>query len=259
MLRTDHRRGEVLNISAELLNEVGRLKALLARQSQTPTVGVFRETPQATVIQVENGTGGDLARFSVVGIDSPIIDPTDDEPAGARGVTVYGVTPDEDYHKGRFAVLQEPIADGEIGAAVVAGVTWATVYASTANPRYAELTDADATMLTADDGGSADVLWCESGTGNLWAIVRLGRRPRLATMFFAQVNEVAGVEYTDATFSIDNITGISPPGAYLDPEPTTVDNLLMLPYENNARVLCIRHTSDDDWVALGAIHADDCA
>ena len=80
-----------------------------------------RESRQADLVLVRNESNADRARFDVLGIDGPIITPTDNANEFQDRVALCGVTPTND-HVGRFVVLLEPVLDGAIGWGCLAGV-----------------------------------------------------------------------------------------------------------------------------------------
>jgi hypothetical protein len=79
-------------------------------------------------------------------------------------VTFEGVVPAKNDHKGKIAVLLEPVADGKIGLAVIAGVVPVRLQGRLPSKLYdrAEIIDADAGKLLNVPHGSARVLWIES-------------------------------------------------------------------------------------------------
>jgi hypothetical protein len=111
----------------------------------------------------------------VVGLGDPIIDNSANLAEFQNRFTFKGETPATDTHRGKFAILVEPIAEGKLGKAVVAGLCQVQIDVADAAHKYAEITDGDATVLTSSTSGSAQILWQETGTGDgKWAIVRLG-------------------------------------------------------------------------------------
>jgi hypothetical protein len=80
-----------------------------------------------TIVLVRNDSGSDVPRFGPLGIDEPIILPADNENRFAMEVALKCVTPSaggssEDDNRGRFVICAEPIANGKIGRAFIAGV-----------------------------------------------------------------------------------------------------------------------------------------
>lgn len=125
----------------------------------------------------------DLDQFSVVGLGDPVITPDDDLDEFKGRIVLEAVTPTEADHKGKFALLLEPLAEGAIGRACVCGACVVQVELTDEDHEFADVTDSDATKLTSCDDGSALILWIEdAGTsvavGTKWAVVLLqGKSP----------------------------------------------------------------------------------
>jgi len=166
------RPGQPLDIPAATFNTfVDAARDYLQRQQATsgkPTQS-FRQTG---IVPVKNASGADAARFTVLGIDSPILSPSEAPDSFANQVAFVGVTATAS-HAGKFVVLLEPIADGEIGKACVAGVCPAVVNVTDAGHQFADIA-AGQPVLASCASGSALILWKDSGTGLKWAVVRLG-------------------------------------------------------------------------------------
>ena len=136
---------------------------------------------QSGIVKVKNVSGSDQARFAVLGVTEPIILPADNPAEFKRQVTFEGVVPAKNDHKGKFAVLLEPIADGKIGLAVVAGVVPVRLQV---DPEQlydcAEIIHGDTQKLQNLPHGSARVLWVQEPDPSdpttqylRWAVVRL--------------------------------------------------------------------------------------
>ena len=124
------------------------------------------------VILLKNTSDHDLTRYEALALDAPIIDPADNESAFQSRIAMTGVDPDAD-HRGRFAVAIEPIAQGKIGLARIAGPMIAKVDIQTAGESYADIV-AGHYNLVSGVGGSARILWApDSDTGIQLAIVHL--------------------------------------------------------------------------------------
>lgn len=159
------------------------------------------------IIHVRNDSGADRERYEVLGIDSPIFDPASDEEAFKNTPALSGVTPAEDDHAGKFIVLLEPVAAGELALAVAAGAVPVRVDVPDEDYPYrlAEVTDGSAVNLTAAKRGSAAILWREGGTGVQWALVRLGILPDPAVfpVDLAQYGGEQGDDQNPATWTYD--------------------------------------------------------
>ncbi len=132
----------------------------------------------ADIVLVRNDSGADRDRFDVLGVDSAIVTPTGNLDAFKDRVALAGVTPLASQHTGRFVVLLEPLAASEIGRACASGVVQVRLNVQDDGTDYADVADGDATCLTTDPAGSATILWRETGTGTVWAVVRLSSTPQ---------------------------------------------------------------------------------
>lgn len=135
--------------------------------------------PQPGVIlTVRNDSGSDCDRFEVLGLDSPVFEPTDNTADFSRGVVMDAKTPDDPTHRGSFVVLLEPIADGAVGRAIVQGAAYVQVDI-TGNDvdEWADIEDAETGNLKAGVTGSAKILWrASSATGVQWCVCLLGAK-----------------------------------------------------------------------------------
>jgi hypothetical protein len=151
-----------------------------ARESQARRLGQEQGSQQASrqtgIVFVRNDSGEDRERFDILGIETPIFTPTDDEDAFKNQVALKGIIPTAVDHTGKFVILLEPIAAGEVGRACIAGVCPAWLYIADEGHTFADVYDGDATMLRSAPTGSAQVIWKEEGTGPLWAVVRIGNQ-----------------------------------------------------------------------------------
>lgn len=150
-------------------------------------------------VRVKNTSGAARARFSILGIDTPIVTPTANLGEFKRGVALKGITPTTASHTAKFVVLDEPLANNKTGWAIAAGPAICKV--TGAAQSFAEVTNSDATKLTMSATGSARVLWAESGTGERWAVVRLGEAAGSSTSFSG------ALVYKDANQSIATWAG----------------------------------------------------
>lgn len=143
----------------------------------------------STIIKVENNSGDDVDQFSILGIDDILISPATNDEDFRQAISFSCVTPTTD-HAGLFVVTLEPIPDGEIGKAVVAGAAIVRLDGTAAAGDFAECWG-DLYSLVKSSSGSARILWVgsaggasldlnASGSGSgsgadlRWAIVRLG-------------------------------------------------------------------------------------
>lgn len=182
-----------------------------ARDFQARQRGIS-STPQAStrssgIVLVRNDSGEDLSRYTVLGIDSPIIDPEDNLDGFKNRVAVVGVTPSEDDHVGKFVVLLEPLKSGAVGMAYGAGICPVKVDVPDDEVKYpyADIVDGQTAHLEAKHHGAAAILWREGGTGVQWALVRLGS-PMPAYVFPVNLEQTGGEqgdEENPATWTYD--------------------------------------------------------
>jgi hypothetical protein len=166
--------GQRLEVTAEAFNAF--LDAARAVREHkifgTEATQFFR---QSGIVKLKNASGADRSRFAVLGLSEPIILPADNLDEFKRQVTFEGTVPVKNVHKGKFAVLLEPIAAGKIGLAVIAGVAPVRLQVDPVQLYdCAEIIDGSTQALRNAPHGSARVLWVESsGSTERWAVVRL--------------------------------------------------------------------------------------
>lgn len=152
-----------------------------------------RQAPSAAIVLVKNASGAAHSRFAVLGIDVPIILPAANEAEFENRVALSCVKPTAGTHEGRFVVLQEPLGAGRIGRAAVGGVTqaWINIDSSVDVLDRVDVVDDMVLYLENQFGGSAKILWREGGTGEQWAIVRLGAVMRAPIVTAADISGYA--------------------------------------------------------------------
>jgi len=172
-------------------------------QQRTRHVGQ-QATPgyrSASIVLVKNESGEDRDRFDVLGLGEPVILPDaggSAEQSFKNAVALRGQMPDATLHEGKFAILAEPLAAGAIGRAYLAGVTVVRLRLedSAQDVARAEIIDADAAALQPAPDGSAQVLWHQQQTGDVWAIVRLGNAAPAGVWVQITSTEASGGEYS---------------------------------------------------------------
>jgi hypothetical protein len=167
--------GQRLQMPASTFNTfIDVARAWLADQQATGGEGRI-EARQTGTILVRNDTDTDLPQFAVLGISGVVFTATDNEAEFRRRQCYTGIAPTVAGHFGGwFCVLSEPLADGKIGRAVVDGVTPVKVNVVDEDHWFADVADDDTDKLTSGPDGAAQILIKEPGTGQKWAVVRLG-------------------------------------------------------------------------------------
>jgi hypothetical protein len=140
--------------------------------------------PSPVIIQVLNDTDDPMDRFSAVKLVEPVVtpeDPNEDEFLGR--VVMKADTPDE-ASAGGWAVVQADLPPGEIGPAVVLGVTQAWIGLVSAEHTHVE---AEGAVPASGCSGTAQILWVAGGvgtataTGEQWALIKLAGAPMTRT------------------------------------------------------------------------------
>ncbi|MHC4715344.1 MAG: hypothetical protein ACYS5V_00075 [Planctomycetota bacterium] len=144
------------------------------RQRSLSGVGDGLLAQQATTTLVQNNTGGDLTQFSIVALDGVVFGPSDDLDEFKQNFALKGVVPNANYHTGEFAVLQEPIESGDLGWAVLSGITVCKVNVLKEWMQRADVAWGTTSRLETCMHGAAQILYKESGTGEKWAVVKIG-------------------------------------------------------------------------------------
>jgi len=203
--------GDPLVIPSQTFNSfIDAAQAHKARQQASNQTDrqAFR---QSGIVLVRNGSGADRSRFDVLGIDAPVITPTDNEDAFKNKVVLSGSTPAEGDHSGRFVILLEPLADGKVGMACASGVCAAHVDVQHEDHQFADIKDGNASSLQSRESGAATILWKETGTGLKWGIVNLAGAmpPALFPVLVTKDGGEAGDADTDCslTYTVNDLAG----------------------------------------------------
>jgi len=195
--------GDPLVIPSQTFNSfIDAAQAHKARQQSSSQTDrqAFR---QSGIVLVKNASGADRQRFDVLGVDAPIITPTDNEDAFKNKVLLSGSTPTESDHLGRFVILLVPLADGKVGMACASGVCAVHVDVQHEDHRFADIRDAEASSLQSRESGAATILWKETGTGLKWAVVHVAGAmpPVLLPVTVTKDGGDAGDADTDCSFT----------------------------------------------------------
>jgi hypothetical protein len=132
--------------------------------------------PATTLIYIKNASGADVGRFCPLGVDAPLFDSSSDD--FKNRLMLSCVTPElagssTHGHTGRFVVTSQPIKNGAIGLAFIAGAFPAQVEIVTAGDGFADVKASHA-ELKSGSSGAAQILWPVTGTGSKLCIVRMG-------------------------------------------------------------------------------------
>jgi hypothetical protein len=138
----------------------------------------------SNVVLVQNRTGGALDRFSVLGINGPVITPAANLLEFQNRFPLAGYTPSAASHTGNFAILLQPAVQGGLARAALAGIVPVQIQLPSAPPSgvwNADVADGQTGYLAPVGGGAAQVLWIAAAEtsypATVWAVVRLGNVP----------------------------------------------------------------------------------
>ena len=149
-----------------------------------------------TIATLKNNSGSDLDRFAVLGIDTPIVRPSDNLDVFLKKIGLCGVTPDKNKHQGKFAVRLRPIANGDLGPAAIAGVVPVRVYVNSYMDKYCDVdvvrtVGSETVYIGSGACGAKMLYWEAAGTGDngkiVWAIVQPAATA--ATSFMAMITD----------------------------------------------------------------------
>lgn len=195
--------GQPMRIKADTFNSILDATRAYKERQQGGGRSANREYSDSNIVLVKNDSGVDAERFGVLGIDGPIIPPSENLSEFENRVTFACSTPTAGTHEGKFVVLAGPIAAGAIGRALALGVTPVQVNVTNETHTHAVISDAHSDYLASATNGSSQILWKESGTGTKWALIRLGINRRPTQLFAVKVWRDGGATDGDLTNQCD--------------------------------------------------------
>lgn len=165
-------RGSRLNIPAATWNLL--LEVAEAHKQGALGIGGKRDLLRAEsgLLYIKNMSGSDLDRLEVLGIDSVLFSPGDNEKQFLDMAVLTGSTPDVDVHLGKFAVLAEPIKNGKVGRAWVHGVFPVKMSMLDSEHEFADVKDGETDYLESCVTGGVQILFYDSTTASNYALVR---------------------------------------------------------------------------------------
>lgn len=137
---------------------MAKMEELYGKRGALP--GPLRTYRATDVVQIENGSGDDLDFYDILGVDGPLLTPTENEGEWLNQPTLVGSTPTT-AHAGRMAILLEPAVEGRIARAVVSGVCQARVRMLSESHRLADVDPGATGQLLSGTAGAVQILWAE--------------------------------------------------------------------------------------------------
>ena len=128
------------------------------------------------IILVKNGESQTYDRFSALVLMGISVTPETNEDEFVSCPPVFqGLKMTDDREGKPFCILLEPIEAGEIGRAMVLGITPAKVTINDSEDEYAvPKAESDSGALESSSTGVARILWSASGSGSQWCLLQLG-------------------------------------------------------------------------------------
>ena len=128
------------------------------------------------IVLLKNGESEARDRFTAMVLSDIAISPSTNEDEFVSCPPVFiGQKMTEEREGKPYAVLLEPIAAGQIGRAMVLGITPAKVSIQDAEDEYAVPTAGSSNgALESSSTGVARILWKAGGSGTVWCLLQLG-------------------------------------------------------------------------------------
>lgn len=267
--------GDSFEPSASLHNDLVDLLAKFRKKGAVVKDG----RPETSVeILIRNDTGDTVARYGVLAVGDPVLTPGVSLSGFKNNKLFKGIAPSP---TAIVAVVQETIADGAIGRAVVAGLTQVQIDVSDAAHQYATPTT-DPEHMESGATGRFKIVYKASGTGVVWGVILIGVDYEVAAYDVPGivstsdqwmgngVKKFAGVEFKQQADGSEDETGTSAYfvanvsdvyiGGNLRPclrlyDTEQVDDL-GLEGGHGAMMLRNLYVSDDTDDAVGSLHSD---
>jgi len=186
------RSGSPLRMSAKTFNAFIDAARNYQEGQQRIARDVHRERRDPDTVLVRNTSGTDQDRFAVMSLSGIVITPTDNLQEFENRPAFDVVVPTAALAE-TFVILQEPVAAGAFGQALIGGVT--PVMLDVVDEAHASAFAADSISGHLVSGaGLARILWKETGTGLKWAVVQfpVGGSGGSAELKLARITGKAG-------------------------------------------------------------------
>lgn len=156
----------------------------------------------ATTAKVLNESGSNLDQCAVIGLGAPIITPTLNQQEFIRNFAFRTVAP----LPRRWGIVQGPIPAGEIGTVCIAGATACKIVVTDESLPVNFITVESGVLVPSYASGDATVLWREGGTGEQWAIIRIGQVATTHHLFTLTADMDAGIGIAEISDMDDTVT-----------------------------------------------------
>ena len=170
------RQGEAVSIKAATWNSFVDAAQFVKEAKQNRAASGISAGLDVGIVRIKNGESTPYDRFSVLVITGVCVTAETNEEEFTSCPPVFeGLKMTADREGKPYAVLLEPIAAGEIGRAMVLGITPAKVMINSADEDYAvPKADSSTGALESSATGTARILWRAGGSGEQWCVLQLG-------------------------------------------------------------------------------------
>lgn len=167
------KKGDKFDFTASAYNAfVDAAKYVKSRQADIGRNG-SDTSDDSNALFIKNLSGSDRQRFDILCLDEPVFGPDDNENEFKSRLVMTAILPTQ-AQRDKMVVLLEPVGDGKIGRAALAGRVLVLVDFPDESTEFpcADIVDNDPSHLVASSTGPVQILWADSGIGQQWALVR---------------------------------------------------------------------------------------
>ena len=170
------RSGEAVSIRASTWNSFVDAANWVKEAKQNTHGGGVSSGLGVGIVRLKNGESSAYGRFSALVITGVCVTAETNEDEFTSCPPVFeGLKMTSDREGKPYAILLEPIAAGEIGRAMILGVTPAKVTINSSDDDYAVPKAGSSTgALESSATGTARILWRAGGGGEQWCVLQLG-------------------------------------------------------------------------------------
>ena len=170
------RQGESVFIKASTWNAFVDAANYVKEQRQNSHGVGLKSGIGGGIVPLKNMEETAYPRFSALVITGVAVSPSANEDEFVSCPTVFeGQRMTTEREDMPYAILLEPIAAGEIGRAMLLGLTTAKVSIGSSDHQYAvPKANSDDGALESSETGVARILWKAGGSGTQWCVLQLG-------------------------------------------------------------------------------------
>lgn len=157
--------GDPLQIQASEWNAIAKVVNRYMSTNDDGRTGP-RDFRSPCEVPCKNVANEDLGFPAIVEIVGLVFDPSENVEGWKHRFYVKVAAPSEPQHNSRFAITQQPMADGKFGFVATSGLSPAVVRIDNRAHEYAEPIDGDTTKLKSARGGPFKLVYVEDSGGS---------------------------------------------------------------------------------------------